>query len=244
DIEDLSPLLRRRLDAAQHEHGRVVDQDIDLAEGPRRLVGHATDTVLVGNIGPHKQRLAPAVSDAAHRLLSCYLIALRDDDSSPCLGEQLAGGAADAGAATRDDRDLVPESVHKFLALMEKTADAPARWAGSSAERGHLRQRDRGKRRGNRVGDSLRPALDRALSWGGRGEIFPAARSLLSLLSSISTQGTNGRRGGSPRRAAGSLLRLPAPAPPTAARPAPPWQAGRVGRRAAHPSAHPPAQPP
>ncbi len=64
DIEHLPPLVDGRVDAAEDEDRRVVDQDVDRAKGRDRLGRHPRDARLVGDVRPDEQRPAAGLLDA------------------------------------------------------------------------------------------------------------------------------------------------------------------------------------
>ncbi|MOA00756.1 hypothetical protein D3C78_1201290 [compost metagenome] len=99
-------------DASQRHDLRIVDQDIQAAEGFRHL-GHAAFEIgCAHHVALHRQRIATTLADFFHSLFERGAGAARYGDLG-ALGSEGEGDAlADALTATRDQRHLALQHVH------------------------------------------------------------------------------------------------------------------------------------
>src|SRR3712207_5369377 len=115
------PLLVRDLleRVVAHLEGRVVDQDVDLAELLDRL---RDDRLLVGAVGEvtrHQHALPAGLPDVLRGVLSVLvLVEVRNQDVGALPGEGDRDGAADAAVAAGDDRRLAGQPAGTAVALL------------------------------------------------------------------------------------------------------------------------------
>src|SRR5918998_365164 len=101
--------------AALHEGARVVDEHVEPAVAVPYLPDHPLHLAGVRDVPPDEHRLAARGRDALGDLPRLVLArVVVDDHPASLLGERLRGGAAYAGAAARDPRDLFGK-VHTLL---------------------------------------------------------------------------------------------------------------------------------
>jgi uncharacterized oxidoreductase len=99
--------IGQRRQAGRH-HARVVDQDIDGAEGRFGCIEQCLDRRRIGDVGLHGDGLAAGGRDRVHHGVGVFLFArVIDDDAQAVGGEPPGDGRADAARGARDDGDFV-----------------------------------------------------------------------------------------------------------------------------------------
>src|ERR1019366_5397213 len=83
--------------------GRVVDQDIDLAEFAMRGIDELPDVSGAAYMTGQRVNPADAILHFRGGLLESLQLAAADDDGGAFAGEQFGDGAPDAATGTRDD---------------------------------------------------------------------------------------------------------------------------------------------
>ncbi len=85
---------------------RVVDQDIDLAEGRQGLLDEGCDRAFFSDVSGNAQRSATELLDLRRHGVDPGLLAAGDDDLRPGAGEPQGDGPADAARSARDQCHL------------------------------------------------------------------------------------------------------------------------------------------
>src|ERR1019366_7528341 len=90
--------------------GRVVDQDIDLAEFAMGGIDEIADVRGAAYMAGQRVDAAGKILHFRGGLLEGFRLAAADDDGGAFAGEQFGDGAADAAAGAGDDGNLIAET--------------------------------------------------------------------------------------------------------------------------------------
>jgi len=97
------------------DQARVVDEDVDAAEGLDRRLEDPVDLERAGDVRDDGDR---PLADRGGRLLGARLVDVVDDDPRALLREALRDPAADPVAGAGDHRDLPVEPPHRDLLVV------------------------------------------------------------------------------------------------------------------------------
>src|SRR5690606_35041146 len=157
----LPGLVRDRFELAGGGGARVVDEDVDAAEGMDRRTDQAGQVLGLRYVGDDGQDLAARVADVDGEAVEGFLAARADRDARAFGGEPLGGGAPYALAGARDDRDPSGKSeFHRSPPLDVVAANRPAQVEScpSSAGGNEAARRDVGALRRRRGGMARLPS--------------------------------------------------------------------------------------
>ena len=126
DVENVPPFLGGRLDAAEDEDRRVVDEDVDRAEGAHGLGRHPRHARLVGNIGADEEGLAAGLLDPIGGIPSRRLVLARRSTTA-------APSSANSSAVARPIPAPAPVITatfpfSRFMTVSSAVAQARFRW--------------------------------------------------------------------------------------------------------------------
>jgi hypothetical protein len=96
----------------------VVHQDVEAAPARRRLVDHAPDGVLIGDVDGNGVSLRSAALEIVDGRARFLLVAAGHDDAGARHCQAARHAQADAAIAARDDRHLPLQIKHGPLQLM------------------------------------------------------------------------------------------------------------------------------
>ena len=97
---------------------RVVDEDVDGAEGLNRRLHGLEDVRLLTDVAPEGQAVAPSRSDGVHRCLDLCVRAPGGHDAGAFAGEGQGDPTPDTLSSAGDDRHLAVEQSHRPLSLI------------------------------------------------------------------------------------------------------------------------------
>ena len=113
DIDGVIPLIHgyfpKWADRQILEHGRIVDQDVDLPEGGEGSLHQAVEFLPVGDVAGMGCRLAAHRPHLGRDLVAGFQLAAGDEDVGTVLGEGLHHLVAQPAAAAGNEGNLARE---------------------------------------------------------------------------------------------------------------------------------------